>query len=176
MVLEMPLARYQKLKTHLLPRRCQAEEAAFLFCQSVPAEGSERFSFLESYLVPVTDFIHRSLFALELSDLCRARVIKRAHQLSASLIEIHSHPLGLRTLFSSSDLIGFADFVPHVWWRLKGRPYAAIVVGPSGFDSLCWLSNPKKPDAVLELDIAGQHSLPTGLTLSRWEEEEGHGC
>jgi hypothetical protein len=171
--LELTPAVHSQLMVHLLPTKPKAEEAAFIFCQSAADKDGIRFSVLETYRAPVTDFVYRSFLGLELSDACRATVIKRAHDLNASLIELHSHPLDQRTEFSFSDRSGFTDFVPHVWWRLKGRPYGAIVVGQSGFDSLCWFSNPTKPDAVLELHIGDRRIFPTGLTLSSWENGYG---
>jgi hypothetical protein len=171
--LELPVVVHNDLMAHLLPRRPKSEEVAFVFCHSVRTAREVRLSFLESYLVPATGFIYKSLFGIELSDACRGSVIKRAHELNASLIEMHSHPLAGTVEFSPSDRNGFSDFVPHVWWRLKQRPYAAIVVGPRGFDSLCWFSNCGRPDCVLELQVAERLITPTGLTLANWEDGNG---
>ena len=51
--------------------------------------------------------------------------------------------------------------------RVAARPYAAVVVGPRGFDSLTWVS--ERPDGVLDLHIGNDRLKPTGLTLENWE-------
>jgi hypothetical protein len=154
---------YATLIRHLLPPKTKAEEAAFVFA-TFGSEGT--FCPVETYLVPPADFVHHSLYGIELADHCRAKVIKKAHDLGASLIEFHSHPYPYPAEFSPSDWSGFGEFVPHVWWRLKGRPYCAVVVAPTGFDSLVWLDNPKSPSGVAELIVGGERHLPTGLSYS----------
>ncbi len=170
--LEIPPKAYSGLVNHLLPSKPKSEEAAFVFCSPVQSGRDVRFTFVESYVVPPSDFRYRSLFGLELSDCCRARVIKRAHDLNTSLLELHSHPLAELVRFSPSDRSGFEEFVPHVWWRLKQRPYAAIVMGRTGFDSLSWLSDPMRPDGVLEVQIGEHRLMPTGLTYKHWEDTD----
>jgi hypothetical protein len=157
----------------LLPTRPKSEEVAFIFCGANQREGEVLFSFVASYSVTPTDFVHRSLFGIELSDACHAKVIKQAHDLGAALIEVHSHPLTKVTAFSLSDIQGFVDSVPHVRWRLKQRPYAAIVVGPRGFDSLYWFSSSGQPDGVLEVQVGEKRLLPTGVTLTKWRDQNG---
>lgn len=103
---------------------------------------------------------------IELTDEIRAKVIKRAHDLSATLVEFHSHLYQSKARFSESDLIGFNDFVPHVMWRLKRRPYVAIVVAGSTFDGLVWLADPKVPVNLTELRIGPKSLSPTGTTLN----------
>ena len=61
------------------------------------------------------------------------------------------------------------ETVPYIWWRLKKRPYLAIVVTATGFDALVWLDNPNIP---LQLDgiIVGKSLLsPTNNSLLRVE-------
>jgi len=166
--LTIPGRRYAALMKHLLPHFPKAEEAAFVFCQARPSPGGTEFQFLEAHPVQRQEFSFRSLYGMELTDACRARVIKRAHDLNASLLEVHSHPRASLAEFSGSDLRGFAEFVPHVWWRLKNRPYAAIVVAPGGFDSLSWISGPQHADGVLDLLVGDEHLRPTGLTFEHW--------
>jgi hypothetical protein len=96
-------------------------------------------------------------------------MIKRAHDLNASVIELHSHPFSKHAEFSPSDLSGFSEFIPHVWWRLKGRPYAAIVLAPTGFDSLAWLENPTTPNGLLQIQAGSTLITPTGFTYSALE-------
>jgi hypothetical protein len=165
----IPPDQHASLLKHLLPARPRAEEAAFAFCQAQQADGGVEFHFLEAHLVKPVEFNYRSLHGIELTDACRANVIKRAHDLDASLLELHSHPRATIVEFSPSDRSGFAEFVPHVWWRLKKRPYAAVVVGPDNFDSLSWITNAKRPDSALDLQVGDRCLTPTGLTLKNWD-------
>jgi hypothetical protein len=167
-LLEIPPATYSCLLKHLLPPRPKSEEAAFVFCRALANNSEVHFHLLEHYLVPASDFEYKSMFGIVLNDRSRAKIIKRAHDLDASLVEMHSHPKSFAAEFSPSDRSGFAEFVPHVWWRLKQRPYAAIVVGPGGFDSLFWVTNATRPDGVLAVN-AGEHLIPTGRTFEAWD-------
>jgi len=167
--LRIPPNQYRVLMKHLIPPRAKTEEAAFLFCRVQQAGEEATFQLLKAHLVPPSEFNYKSLYGIELTDGCRAGVIKQAHDLGASVVELHSHPHASLVEFSPSDRNGFAAFIPHVWWRLKNRPYAAVVVGPRGFDSLSWISNPQSPDGLLDLQIGNKRLKPTGLTFENWE-------
>lgn len=123
---------FDDLTSHLLPNGSTREQAAFLFAST---ERSDHVSFnvRESEKLFRHDFESQQDDYLELKDETRARLIKRAHDLQASLIELHSHPAPWPVAFSDSDRIGLSETVPHMWWRLQKRPYIAIVVAPSGF-------------------------------------------
>jgi hypothetical protein len=168
-VLEIPSRDYSRLLKHLLPSRPRSEEAAFLFCRAVDAGTEVVFRFVESYAVPVVDFQYKSISGMVLNDGCRAKVIKRAHDLGAALLEVHSHPTCSVAEFSPSDFRGFAEFVPHVRWRLKQRPYGAIVVGPDSLDSLFWATGSVRPDGVLNLNTGRRRLAPTGRSFELWE-------
>ena len=168
-LMNIPPDQHRALMNHLPPRRGKTEEAAFLFCRTAPVGSGIEFQFLDAHVVLPSQFNYKSLYGIELTDDCRAAVIKRAHDLDASLLELHSHPCASLVEFSPSDRSGFAEFVPHVWWRLKRRPYAAIVVGPRGFDSLVQTSNSERPDGVLDLQVGDDRLRPTGLTLENWD-------
>src|SRR2546425_3019395 len=122
---------YDALVAHVLPDDVEEEQVAFLYLK--PALEGGGFEVVEQTLVPPEGFFHQSAYHLELSDKTRATVIKNAHDLEASLAEVHSHPSPAPAAFSSSDIAGLEDFVPHVWWRLKGRPYFAFVFGLTSF-------------------------------------------
>src|SRR5438552_6376258 len=83
---------YSQLLKHLLPRRPQAEEAGFGFAR-YETNPTAKVILLEWTAAKAADFKFRSLYGIELTDECRARTIKRAHDLKASIIEFHSHPL-----------------------------------------------------------------------------------
>lgn len=148
-LLELPGDVHDSLWKHLLPEEPGPEEAAFIFALYGADNGIGIFRCVEWFPVPPGGFASRSPFHFELSDTTRAAVIKRAHDLNTSLIEFHSHTGAWPVRFSPSDWRGFEEFVPHVWWRLKGRPYAAVVVAATGFDGLVWSTG---PDAPVRLD------------------------
>ena len=111
---------------------------AFLFARHRTEDAEQIFETIEWYPVPPDGYGVRNEFHFELTDEVRAHVIKRAHDLGACIVEVHSHGGPLPAAFSPSDLWGFREFVPHVWWRLKGRPYLALVATRRDFDGLAW--------------------------------------
>lgn len=148
----------RELWAHLLGNPDGEEEAAFGFAV-VERNGTQlQFRVQSWYAVQPADYAYRGVEGIELTDACRAAVIKRAHDLNAALIEFHSHPGSLPATFSITDRAGFEDFVPHVWWRLKGRPYAAVVVATRSADALAWV---EAPDQSVRVDgiIAGDTFL-----------------
>ena len=158
-VVSVPEQIYRSVRRHLLPWRHRAEEAAFLY--TVPTD--DVLEYLEWFPVPASGFASRSPYHLELNEDTHAEVIKRAHDLGASLVEMHSHLDWARARFSPSDLTGFRDFVPHVLWRLKHRPYVTVVMTRIGFDGFVW----KRPDAPQRLQgirVGSRLLTPTRLS------------
>src|SRR5207249_4867030 len=140
------------------------EQAAFLYATATDG----RFQVTGWEPVLPEDFTIQTSFHIELSDPLRAWVIKRAHDLNASLVEIHSHLGPWAAQFSPSDLAGFEEWVPHVRWRLKGRPYGAFVVTRLNFDGLAWIVN---TPVSLDLIIDGEVHSPTGLSRQEGYEQ-----
>jgi hypothetical protein len=157
----------RELMEHLLPEGGACEEAAFLYANF----HINDFIYFEicavDKLLP-SDFDVRECDYLQLKDATRARLIKRAHDLNASLIEIHSHLGPWTAAFSEADTIGLTETVPQLWWRLSKRPYIAIVVAHSGFDALVWLDDPKIPQALEAIVVGDQTLKPTNQSLRRW--------
>jgi proteasome lid subunit RPN8/RPN11 len=160
---------YEDLLAHLLPRGNVLEQAAFLFAKSTQDEATLRFDVVAADNLKATDFDEQGPGYLELADETRKRLIKRAHDLGTSLIEVHSHPMPRPAQFSEYDREGLLETVPHMLWRLANRPYVAIVVAPSGFDALVWLSDPDKPTSLDALVAGTQILKPTNLSLGRWQ-------
>jgi hypothetical protein len=159
---------YDELIAHLLPRKIEQEQAAFLFARMIRTDREVVFEVIEQKKLYPGDFVIQKGDYLEMSDETRAAVIKRAHDLSSVLIELHSHLGPWPATFSPADRSGLGETVPHMWWRLKARPYIAIVTASSGFDALLWLDNPKVPRA-LDALIAGDNLLkPTNNSLEGW--------
>ena len=58
--------------------------------------------------------------------------------------------------------------MPHVKWRLKGRPYAAFVFAPSTFDALAWIDDVSAPIAFQAVVAGSDRHIPTNNTFSNW--------
>ncbi len=125
---------YADVVAHL---RSAPERVAFM-----QAENDERPKIVEALLMQDADVIDNA-WCVELADDARCRVLQWASGRDGWLIEAHSHlgSLGDPAAFSSVDLASLAEWVPHVRWRLRWRPYAALVFGPQTFDGLAWRGN-----------------------------------
>lgn len=159
---------YADVIAHLLPPGNAREQAAFLFANASQTDDQVQFKVIEVQKLVATDFVKQEADYLEMTDVTRADIIKRAHDLDASLIEIHSHLGPWPAGFSFSDRIGLQETVPHMWWRLKQRPYLALVVTESGFDALAWLDNPKIPETLDALIVGDTIFRPTNLSCQGW--------
>lgn len=104
-----------------------------------------------------------------LKDELRGEMIQWAWREGLSLVEIHSHGGDYPAQFSGSDLYGFGEWVPHVSWRLRGRPYAAVVTAGTSFDGWAWLEDPREPAQIDELVLGGQMSAATRATFDHLE-------
>jgi hypothetical protein len=162
---------YDQLQQHLFGGDSEYEEAAFLFCSLNGNQERRELKVVEATLLRPEAFDRRSEWYLELTDETRGALIKRAHNLNACLVECHSHPGQAHARFSPSDLHGFSEFVPHVRWRLKGKPYAAIVFAESTFDALVWSSTNGEPDLLHAIRVDSKLLFPTGATL---QPDEGY--
>jgi hypothetical protein len=115
-------------------------------------------------------FSSQTAYHLELTDEMKASVIKRAHDLGASLVEFHCHTGRWPAAFSPSDRSGFLEFVPHVLWRLKGRPYLAVVASHSGHDGLLWFKDVRSPSRLDGLLVDNCVLPSTGQTPLSMED------
>jgi hypothetical protein len=152
------------IQRHLLPNLAMYEEAAFVFATVEESAEATLLRAIEWYAVPPDGFEVQSPYFLQLTDETKAHVIKRAHDLEAALVEVHSHPVQTLAAFSPSDLAGFAEFVPHVRWRLKRRPYAAVVVANRTFDAFTWAGASAEAGPLHALVADGKDFHPTRAT------------
>jgi len=173
-VLHVPRGAYETLCAHLLGQR--GEAAAFIYTKPKSSDGDLRLDFIELELVSPKDCRGGSLYGIELTDTARSRVIAKAAQLAASITEAHSHPFTRRgAMFSGIDLEGLKEFVPHVWWRLRGGPYAALVFGQRDFDALVWVASPDNPLGLSALALDDGRTLkPTGRTTRYLQQSGDH--
>jgi hypothetical protein len=155
----------EELWAHLLQN--ELEQVAIVFAAVDIQRDAVVFGAKDAYFAPPHDFEIQSEFHVELRDEARARSIKQAWDTGTTPVEFHSHPGDYWTaMFSRSDMYGFADYVPHCRWRLRGRPYLAVVVSPVGADALAWTgtgTNPTALDAIRSPD--GNHVNPTNRTI-----------
>lgn len=160
-------AELDRLRRHLL-RTARCEQGAFLFCRHSASNGGDHIFECEDWSpLKRADYEVQAGDYLELTDAARARLIKQAHDRGVCLVESHSHPGPYPAAFSYSDLTGLDEFVPHVRWRLRGRPYAALVFAQSGFDGLAWTDGPSAPPRQLvAIDTERARLAATGLTLA----------
>lgn len=139
------------------------ERGAFGFLREC---GQSSFE-LRDLLKMEQEFVeHASGYHLALTDYARATVIKRAHDIGGTLVEFHSHPGSHPAQFSVSDWAGFKEWVPHILWRLPGRPYMAVVVSDQDFDGIWWMHTVDKPSGNLKIEAGSDILQPTGLSLS----------
>src|SRR5437867_3276980 len=156
---------FQRITDHL--RGHQTEQVVFLFFSWATTQDGDIFNVEDFYIVPLNELVNESRFHAEVNGDAQAKVIKMAWDKGLALGEIHSHP-GFRrgTSFSPSDLAGFAEFVPHVRWRLRGAPYLALVFGDTDFDALTWIVDPNSPEQVNSVLVGSQTHVPTGATFA----------
>ena len=165
--LDLTKLQYTEIWKHLLPEGASSEFAAFIFAEFGESNRSLVLTAEDFFLVGQDGFKAQYDDYIELSDETRISIIKKAHRTNAALIELHSHPFDSpwAAAFSLADMSGFEETVPHMWWRLPSRPYAAIVVAPCGFDSLVWWKDPHSPEYLTALRVDGEILQPTNMTL-----------
>jgi hypothetical protein len=136
---------FVELRRHL----SEPERVAFMYAEV------QAGCFIVDELEPMlgNDISSQSDLHVVLHDDIRPRLISRASARGRSLIEAHSHGPHGHAAFSPSDLLGFSEWVPHLWWRLKGRPYAALVMAGTQWDALAWIDGPRDPEPVAEIEV-----------------------
>jgi len=163
-LLELTSDTHDAIQRHLFPPDSEVEQAAFGFVERRDSNACVVFRMVDWLGIPPSGFAIQTGYHIELTDEIRASTIKRAHDTGTCIVEFHSHTGPWPASFSPSDRMGFREFIPHVWWRLKGRPYLALVATRSGYDGLAWLSDPKVPVRVSGLRVDATTLACTGLT------------
>lgn len=158
--LEIPPAISDRLLTYL---DVPTERMAFLLAS--PTTGTDAWAVVdELYLTDAVDYTYQGKHGMELDDAVRPRVLTWATRPDVALVEVHSHGhLSNKTTFSRTDLDGLNEVVPQMMWRLRGRPYVALVLGADDLDALAW-SHRGQPPTLPSTVIVGQRTLtPTGI-------------
>jgi hypothetical protein len=162
--LRLPPKLYSSIWSHLL--QDDREQVAFGFAE---VKSQRVLAIDDAYLVQPDEFLSHFGYHVALTDEVQGKVIKRAWDSKRALVEFHSHLDGrFEAQFSDSDIGGFADWVPHVRWRLKGSPYVAIVVSPGSFDALSWSES--VPTALGCLNTGSATLKPTNRTQRYLDE------
>jgi hypothetical protein len=161
-------ALYDQVRLHLQGR---IEQVGFFLADF---DGATRtFVLREWRAIPPEGFEYQSAYHVTLTDEMKTDVIRWASDAGASLVEAHSHADFGRARFSPSDLWGFREWVPHLFWRLRARPYAALVTAGGSFDALAWMDGPDKPEQVERIQLDdGTVVMPTRQTLAEIREDE----
>lgn len=146
----------------------EAEQVGFFLADWVPV--TRTFRVREWKAVHDAEGGQRELH-VSLSDEARTAVIKWAMVEDGCLIEAHSHGKWSPATFSAFDLRMLDEWVPHLWWRLRRRPYAALVTSHVDFDALAWIDGPRMPEQIdgIEADVlvaATRSTLRSGTTRS----------
>jgi len=170
--LQMTTGQYREVLNHLLG--AESEEVVFLFTSLQDRGSSRSFDCKEIYKVPPSGFERQSAYHICLSDRTRQQIIKHASDTQTCLVEAHSHLNNLSPVeFSASDMIGFEEFVPHVRWRLGGRPYIALVYNKTSFDALVWENENNTMRSLQAIEVGKHRIFPTNLSLKRLRKESG---
>lgn len=166
-ILAVDAPTWDRLRTHLF--QDDVEQAAMIFAGAENGAGGVHFVAQEMELLQPADFDYQSAYHISLTDDARGRIIKRAWDLKLSIVEFHSHVGPFATAaFSSSDRAGLSEFVPHVRWRLRGAPYAAIVMTSEAFDGLVWSSDAVQGQGLEHIRVGDTTLVPTALSLRHW--------
>lgn len=144
----------------------KAERVGFFLADYNAA--TETLALREWWLVPPTGYERQGEYHVTLTDEAQNQAIRWAWKADACLVEAHSHGNLEPAEFSPSDLAGFKDWVPHLWWRLRSRPYAALVTTTKTIDAIGWITDPGAPEAVTRIELDDGTYVPTtGQTVER---------
>lgn len=102
-------------------------------------------------------------YHVSLTDDAAGDIIRWAWADDACLVEAHSHR-HQPAAFSPSDIYGFSDWVPHLFWRLAKRPYAALVIAGPTIDGLAWIDAADRPELIEDVQLTDRVIQLTGRT------------
>lgn len=154
---------FKKIKDFLL---LDAEERVVFLLINKTNEITKTIFEVKDFCLVQQNEIDQSSYSVRLEQVIQAKIIKWAWNSGFALAEIHSHPFSTKnTAFSYSDIAGLKEFVPHVWWRLKNRPYIAMVFGKRDYDALAWVDSPRSPKKLEGILVESKLFRPTNSTI-----------
>ena len=145
------------------------ERAAFMRCDW---SDDKVFRVRELLLVAQAAGLGQGPFQrCDLDDDVRSSIFRWATNDDNCLVEAHSHGhLFSPAVFSTFDIRQLDEWVPHVRWRLGGRPYAALVTA-ADIDGVAWIGDAR--ESVSSVDVDGRSIRPTtGLSIRRMEKAD----
>lgn len=180
-ILRLPEKIYKAFKAHLFSK--EGEMAGFLFTCVSRKKSAMLFDFLDVELVQEHELANSGYYGIELGEEVWNRIKVKASKLNACIIEAHSHPFSEKNVgFSHYDMKGFEELVPHLWWRMNGTPYGALVFGQRDFDALFWTENPHDQKTLnCIMTDEGRKFKPTNITSRyykrkrRWTKKDMQG-
>lgn len=156
---------WRELKRHLFQN--DVEQAGMLYADVHRSGEDLEFNVVETEHLAPADYDFQSAFHITLTDEARGRIIKRAWTSKRAIVEVHSHVGQFAVAkFSPSDIDGLAEFVPHVMWRLRGMPYAAIVATATAFDGMVWTSGDLPGEQLHGIRVGEVTIQPISATLT----------
>lgn len=157
---------WEELNRHLFQNG--VEQTAMLYADVTRSGDDVQFNVADVEYLQPSDYDFQSAYHISLKDEARGRIIKRAWTSKQAIVEMHSHVGEFAVAaFSSSDIDGLAEYVPHVMWRLRGTPYAAIVATESAFDGMVWTSRDLPSEQMHVVRVGEEAFEPTRATLYR---------
>jgi hypothetical protein len=133
----LPEHLHQTLMRHLFQN--DLEQAAFLFASHAVDGGTLKMTAVDVHLVPADAWDYQSEMHLQMSDEERGKILKMARDKGLALVDCHSHPhAGDDVWFSGSDVSGITEFAAYVNWKLRNKPFAAIVWAEDSLDAVAW--------------------------------------
>lgn len=163
--ISIPRTDYNIINRSLNLENLDVETVGFLFTKVTEIDEEINLQYIDWYLVPEELYEIRSAYYVELKDEVRPIIIKKAVNLNATIVEMHTHISRAPAKFSITDFEGFKDFVPHVRWRLKNLPYAAIVLSQDDFDAVIWYKDIKEPVQLNKICVGETTLQPNGKSL-----------
>jgi len=152
---------WQRVHDYLFSGR--TERFAFLYCGI--SRHTDGVSLLASdvALVPDEEVEFDEGFRLTVGAL--VEVTNKARKLGVALVEVHYHPFsGKRVTFSSTDRVGFGEFVPYILDDLPDRPYGALVLGDQSVDGVLWERSVDNPQPIEEILVEGKNLNRLSIT------------
>jgi len=139
------------------------EQVAFMLAVDI---GRGVFRVNDLRVVDAHRFSRRSDDHAEPDDEIRGEMIQWAWQHDACLVEAHSHGRGfVPARFSGFDFAQFEEWIPHVRWRLRNRPYFALVTAGAEIDGLAWIG--EAAQALERILVDGRdHVCPSGASIA----------
>ncbi len=144
---------YKKLKRHLF--NDDSEQGAFLFARRKQKRDMLDFVIDEIYFVPTDRWRFRNAGYLELEEKEKVKIMLKAREIGADVLECHSHVSSTKASFSFFDLEEMQKFIQYVWWKLPEKIYGALVWSRKDVNGVIWLPKQYEPITIESVEVQG---------------------